>query len=238
MIRMRFPRSQWETKTNSFFIVWPRVTSRRSSNEWSGSGYVIASGSKNTDEASSKVTPCFLKFAAAFRTSHSNVTPPKFNAPVLARAQAKRRAAPLSPNPRPIRTGPPKRPSGKWHPSKDHAPTFRGGTALGQGTPARVGPPSAISPRPHQHALGVGGANHFTAFCRNLILTPMADQGVRPTLLHLPNLGPLPLFGQDCGPTAGLWPYLPHSYRTTPLAAIVHNTPAAHAENYDSRQRQ
>jgi hypothetical protein len=53
----------------------------RSSNEWSGSGYVIASGSKNTDDASSKVRPCFLNFAAALQASHSNVTPPKFTAP-------------------------------------------------------------------------------------------------------------------------------------------------------------
>jgi len=42
--------------------------------EWSGSGIVAASGSPNTVEASSNVTPCLSSFAAAFSGSQSNST--------------------------------------------------------------------------------------------------------------------------------------------------------------------
>src|ERR1017187_246035 len=72
------------------------------------SGYVIASGSKKTDDASSKATPCFLKFAAAFRGSHSNVTPANFNPP-LSRVPGQETGLLRR---RPIRVGP-IRPSGK-----------------------------------------------------------------------------------------------------------------------------
>ena len=41
------------------------------------------------------------------------------------------------------------------------------------GTSFRVGPSSASSPRPHQHARGVGSANHLATFCKSLTLTPM-----------------------------------------------------------------
>lgn len=39
-----------------------------------------------------------------------------------------------------------KRPSGKWHPRKDQAHTFRGGTALGQRQPAGFGPSFRVKP--------------------------------------------------------------------------------------------
>lgn len=76
MIRIRSLRSQCATNTSCSLIVWPIVISRCSSAEWSGSANVNASGSKNTDAASSNETPCFFRLAAAFRASHSKITPP------------------------------------------------------------------------------------------------------------------------------------------------------------------
>src|ERR1039458_9881544 len=52
----------------------PNVTKRLSSSEWSGSSPVADRGSKNTLAASSNETPCFRRFAVAFRAFHSKRT--------------------------------------------------------------------------------------------------------------------------------------------------------------------
>ena len=49
----------------------PRMRSRSSSSEWSGSGLIRACGSVKTVAASSNEMPCFRRFEAAFRASHS-----------------------------------------------------------------------------------------------------------------------------------------------------------------------
>src|SRR3712207_4950961 len=51
---------------------WPTIISLRSSAECSTSSKMRAKGSAKAVVASSKVTSCFLRFAAAFALSHSN----------------------------------------------------------------------------------------------------------------------------------------------------------------------
>ena len=53
--------------------VRPSRRNRRSSSEWSRSGPSRPRGSSNTAAASSKLTPCLMALAAAFRASHSNI---------------------------------------------------------------------------------------------------------------------------------------------------------------------
>src|SRR5215216_3589498 len=52
---------------------WPRTTNLSSSSECKGSGIVRDNGSAKTVEASENETPCFVRFSAAFSSSHSNV---------------------------------------------------------------------------------------------------------------------------------------------------------------------
>src|SRR6185436_10530528 len=52
---------------------WPRTTDLSSSPECKGSGIVRDNGSAKTVEASENETPCFVRFSAAFSSSHSNV---------------------------------------------------------------------------------------------------------------------------------------------------------------------
>ena len=51
------------------------MISRDSSPEWSGSSKIHASGSAKTVNASSKLTPCFLRLVSAFEACHSKSTP-------------------------------------------------------------------------------------------------------------------------------------------------------------------
>jgi hypothetical protein len=64
----------WATTRSPPLDDMPNVTKRLSSNKWSGSSPVAESGSKNALDASSKETPCFLRFPAAFRASHAKRT--------------------------------------------------------------------------------------------------------------------------------------------------------------------
>src|SRR5215216_3668687 len=52
---------------------WPRTTNLSSSSECKGSGIVRDNRSAKTVEASENETPCFVRFSAAFSSSHSNV---------------------------------------------------------------------------------------------------------------------------------------------------------------------
>ncbi len=52
---------------------WPRTTNLSSASECKGSGIVRDNGSAKTVEASENETACFVRFSAAFCSSHSNV---------------------------------------------------------------------------------------------------------------------------------------------------------------------
>ena len=58
----------------------PTVMNRRSAIEWSGSGYVSASGSPNTVAASRNEIRCFRRFRRALPGSHSKFTIPVYSA--------------------------------------------------------------------------------------------------------------------------------------------------------------
>jgi hypothetical protein len=68
------PRAVWATTSSRPLVEIPNVTNRSSSNEWSGSGPVADSGSRNTVAASSNETPCLATLSAALARCHSNRT--------------------------------------------------------------------------------------------------------------------------------------------------------------------
>jgi hypothetical protein len=72
---------------------------RSSASEWSGSRMVIDSQSPKTVIASSKLTRCFRSFAAAFRGSHSNFTPPCYSARSRAGSSAPIESTTAAPHP-------------------------------------------------------------------------------------------------------------------------------------------
>lgn len=74
MIRKRSSRSVWTTTRVLRFTDLPMITNRLSFSEWIGSAIVKDKGSPKTVTASSKDTPCFLRFWTALCWSHS-----KFN---------------------------------------------------------------------------------------------------------------------------------------------------------------
>ncbi len=74
MIRIAPSCSVWATARRRPEDDRPNVTKRLSSSEWSGSLPVADKGSKNTLDASSKDTPCFRRFPAAFSVFHSKRT--------------------------------------------------------------------------------------------------------------------------------------------------------------------
>lgn len=71
MIRIESSSPVWATTRRRPEDEMPNVTKRLSSSEWSGSAPVADKGSKNTLAASSKETPCFRRFPAAFSAFHS-----------------------------------------------------------------------------------------------------------------------------------------------------------------------
>jgi hypothetical protein len=72
MILIDSPRSVCEIVSNRPFVETPNVTNRYSLSEWSGSGAVAESGSRNAVVASANETRCLARFNLAFRESHSN----------------------------------------------------------------------------------------------------------------------------------------------------------------------
>jgi len=74
MMRTNAPRSVKHTSRSLPRAEWPVRNSRRSPKEWSGSSWILASGSANAVAASSNETPCLRTFKRAFRGSHVNFT--------------------------------------------------------------------------------------------------------------------------------------------------------------------
>ena len=64
----------------------PMITNRCSPQEWSASGNATDPRSSKTVAASRKSTRCFLRFLAAFRGSHVNVTGPVYRDSLIRRS--------------------------------------------------------------------------------------------------------------------------------------------------------
>src|SRR6185503_3019705 len=73
MILITSPREVCTTTKVCCKPDWPRTTNLSSASECKGSGIVRDNGSAKTVEASENETPCFVRFSAAFSSSHSNV---------------------------------------------------------------------------------------------------------------------------------------------------------------------
>src|SRR6185503_15898277 len=73
MILITSPREVCTTTKVCCKPDWPRTTNLSSSSECKGSGIVRDNRSAKTVEASENETPCFVRFSAAFSSSHSNV---------------------------------------------------------------------------------------------------------------------------------------------------------------------
>lgn len=67
------PRSTWATTTRRSFSDHPISSNRSSAIECPRSWYRRQKGSRNTDDASSKLTPCFCRLRAAFDLSHEKL---------------------------------------------------------------------------------------------------------------------------------------------------------------------
>ena len=75
MIRIVSSSSVWATTNGRPRSEIPKVTNLTSVIEWSGSALVADMGSLKAVTASSKETPCFLRFDVAFLGSHLNFIP-------------------------------------------------------------------------------------------------------------------------------------------------------------------